>query len=89
MPLDDDLRARALHEAMEQPDRFLAASLAALPDEALAAETGIDIDRVWQLRLKRVPRGIHWVADIRELAASVGTTRLKLMQLLARVGVRP
>ena len=61
----------ALRRAMLRPDRYLAAALAEWPDEDLAAETGADPGKVWQLRLCGWPRNSAWAADVRQLAALV------------------
>ena len=46
----------SIRRAMSYPDTFLAAALAELTDEALAAALGCAPSVVWQLRLARQPR---------------------------------
>jgi hypothetical protein len=53
---EPDLRATLLRHAMLRPERYLAAALAELADEDLAAAIGADPRKVWQLRLCAYPR---------------------------------
>jgi hypothetical protein len=83
------LRARVIREAIGRPAHFLAAALAELPDEDLAAAIGASSARVWRLRLAGYPRTDQWERDIRILADLVGGDDRLLEALLVDVGVRP
>jgi hypothetical protein len=87
--LDAGLRRRAIVRAMLRPDQLLAAALAELPDEDLAAAIGGDPARVWKLRVMSFPRDRSWAADVRAMAAAVDADALSLARLLMEVGVRP
>jgi hypothetical protein len=89
MSLDDEpqLRAHTLRRAMRHPKVFLAAALAELPDDDLAAAIGASPARVWRLRLAGYPRADQWERDIRRLADLVGGDDRLLEKLLASVGV--
>jgi hypothetical protein len=69
----------------ELPDTFLAAALAELTDEALAAALGCAPAVVWQLRLARHPRPRDWDADVARLAGAVSCQPLRLTELLRRL----
>jgi hypothetical protein len=83
------LRARVLRRAMRQPDRFLAAALAEIPDADLAAATGADPRRVYRLRLCGYPRMDRWAADVAQLAAHVDARPHELEAVLRQVGIAP
>jgi 1,6-anhydro-N-acetylmuramate kinase len=91
MPRADDptFRARAIRQAMLQPEHYLAAALAELPDEDLAAAIGADPAKVWRLRLCGWPRPAHWGEDAARMAELVGANAALLAGLLVRVGVEP
>ena len=82
-------RARLLRRAMLQPDRYLAAALAEIPDEDLAAELGADRRQVWRLRFASYPRADRWDLGLEAFAALLDTDVERLAALLQRVGVRP
>jgi hypothetical protein len=79
----------SIRRAMSYPDAFLAAALAELTDEALAAALGCAPSVVWQLRLARQPRTGEWQADVARLAAAVGCPPRRLARLLRRLGPIP
>jgi hypothetical protein len=74
---------------MLQPDRYLAAALAEIPDENLVGELGIDLPTVRRLRVSRPPRPDHWHQDMLQLAMALNVNLPALETLLQRVGVRP
>jgi hypothetical protein len=82
-------RAQIIRRAILQPARYLAAALAELPDEDLAAACGAAPARVWLLRLCRYPRAERWAADVAVLAALVDASAWELQTLLRRVGITP
>ncbi len=83
------LLAASIHRALATPEHYLAAALAGLSDEALAAEIAADPRRVCELRLCSPPRVAYWAHDVRILAEFVGAEPVRLEALLRRVGVRP
>jgi hypothetical protein len=89
LPDDTDRRARMLRRAMRHPTVYLAAALAEIPDEDLAAEISADPARVWQLRLCEWPRDNNWATDLRQMAALVGGDAHRLARLLLEVDERP
>jgi hypothetical protein len=74
---------------MLQPDRYLAAALAEIPDEDLAAALGTDLPAVRRLRVSRPPRPDHWHQDVQQLAMTLNVNPAALEALLQRVGVSP
>ena len=72
----------SIRRAMSYPDTFLAAALAELTDEALAAALGCAPAVVWQLRVARQPRPSDWAADVTRLASAVGCPPAQLAALL-------
>lgn len=72
----------SIRRAMSYPDAFLAAALAELTDEALAATLGCAPAVVWQLRLARQPRPSDWDGDVARLAGAVGCPPARLAALL-------
>jgi hypothetical protein len=85
----DTALASTIRLAMQHPDRYLAAALAGWPDEDLAADTGAEPRKVWQLRLCGWPRNSAWAADVRQLAALVDARPRDLGRFLVAVGVQP
>jgi hypothetical protein len=85
----DELRRFAIRQAMLWPDRFLAAALAEVTDEAIAAELGCPATEIWRLRLADRPRRSHWQADVARIARSVGANGQALGALLRRLGLGP
>ncbi len=83
------LRARVIREAIGRPAHFLAAPLAELPDEDLAAAIGASPAKAWRLRICGYPRRNSWADDIRRMAALVDGEPAKLERVLGQVGVRP
>jgi hypothetical protein len=89
LPDDPAIRARLLRHAMLRPEAFLAAALAEIPDEDLAAAIGADHAKVWRLRICGYPKAAQWTVDVQRMAALVGGDATLLERLLAEVGVRP
>jgi hypothetical protein len=89
LPDEPHLRARLLRRAMQHPERFLAAALAEIPDEDLAAAIGADPRRVYQLRLCGWPRASTWAGDVQRMAEFVGGDAHRLARLLVEVGGQP
>ena len=86
---DPEQWRRALRLSVLHPGRFLAAPLAPLTDEAMAAEIGADPGAVWRLRLAPRPRAASWRDDVQRLALALDANRHALEALLRRVGVHP
>jgi hypothetical protein len=89
--LDDapELRQRTVRRAMLCPDRYLAAALAAWPDEGLAYAMRADPVQVWRLRLCGYPRSDRWAHDTQQLAGLVDAAVGLLRTMLRALGVRP
>ena len=83
---DATLLRRAVRRAIGHPDRFLAAALAELPDDWLAAELGCPVGRVWRLRLAGYPRADRWDQDVAALATVLNADAARLGALLRRLG---
>ena len=75
----------AIRRAMLQPDRFLAATLAELTDEAVAISVGCLPGEVWALRLAGWPRADKWQQDVLNMARAIGADPELLARLLRRV----
>ena len=86
---DAAIRPQSLRRAMLAPDRYLAALLAEIPDEDLAAELGAARCCVWKLRFCGWPRVDRWENDLGLMAALVGADVGRLEGLLQRCGVQP
>jgi hypothetical protein len=82
-------RARTIRQAMQRPDRYLAAVLAEWPDEDLAYAIGALPGEVWKLRLAGYPSTRRWATNIQQLADLVDAIPLELERLLWQLGVRP
>ena len=85
-PLDLLLR-HAIRRAMRRPDRYLAAALAELTDEWVAAELGCPPGRVWRLRLCGWPRTDRWAEDVAAMATTLDADRGRLDALLRRLAL--
>ena len=79
------IRHHAIRHAMGAPDRFLAAALAELPDDWLAAELGCPVGRVWRLRLAGYPRADRWAQDVAAMATALDADAARLDVLLRRL----
>jgi hypothetical protein len=88
-PERSPIRGRLLRRAMLDRDRYLAAALAEIRDEDLAAELGTDLLAVRRLRVASPPRPDHWRQDVQQLALAIGTHQSALAARLQRVSVRP
>jgi hypothetical protein len=86
---EPDRRAHFLRRAMLNPERYLAAALAELPDEELGAVIRAHPRRTWRLRLCRYPRVEHWAEDIAWMARLIDADAARLDALLGRLGVQP
>jgi hypothetical protein len=61
-----------IRQCMAQPGRFLAAPLAELTDEVLAATVGAPPHQVYRLRLMGWPRDDQWDHDVYQMATAIG-----------------
>ena len=84
---DRTVLAQALRRAMRHPDRYLAALLAELPDEDIAAAVGADPQLIWRLRLAVWPRRHRWELDIAALATAIDASPAQLESFLVERGV--
>jgi hypothetical protein len=86
----DDRAQRFRHlirRCMTQPERFLAAALAELPDEVLASRIGAPTSQVYRLRLMGWPRADRWDHDVYQMATAIGADPALLDGLLrSRLG---
>jgi hypothetical protein len=73
-PVDDRPRRfrHLIVRCMAQPDRFLAAALAELTDDVLAAAVGALMGQVYRLRLMGWPRADQWDHDVYQMAMAIG-----------------
>ena len=62
---------RAIRQAIQRPDRYLAALFAGETDDGLAAAVGAAPHLVWRLRLATHPRPAWWAIDIQALALAI------------------
>jgi hypothetical protein len=85
--VDPRLVRRALRRAIARPESYLAAALAEVPDDDLAAVIGADPRRVWLLRLADWPRLEHWAGDLDQLAGLVGADGSLLAVYLQERGI--
>jgi hypothetical protein len=88
-PDPDTRRAYLLRQAMQRPEKYLAAALAEWPDEDLAYAMRADPGKVWQLRLCNYPQAEHWHADTQQFADLVDADVGLLLIMLRTLGVRP
>ena len=81
----DRLLGHAIRRAMGTPDRYLAAALAELTDEWLAAELGCPVGRVWRLRLAGYPCADRWDQDVMAMATALDADAGRLGALLRQL----
>jgi hypothetical protein len=87
--VDRTLLAGGLRRAIAAPDCYLAAALAELLDDDVAAALGIDPHQVWRLRLSAPPCSGHWQRDLQQLAELVDADVDRLEALLCEHGLIP
>ena len=75
----------ALRRAIGRPETYLAAALAELTDEWLAAELGCPEERVWRLRMCGYPRADRWAQDVASMATVLNADAARLDALLRRL----
>ena len=79
----------AVHRAMQEPERYLAAPLAEETDEALALAMGADPAAIWRLRLAQYPRPACWQTDVFQLATIINGDPFLLEAYLRGRGLGP
>ena len=79
------IRHHAIRRAIGHPDRYLAAALAELTDEWLAAELSCPVERVWRLRLCGWPQADQWDQDIMRRSTTVGGDVARVDALLRQL----
>jgi hypothetical protein len=72
VPLDGELRARAIRRAILRTDRLLAAVLAEWSDENLPELTEVPAANCWKPRVMGRPREDRWVQDAAAISARLG-----------------
>jgi hypothetical protein len=83
-PLQRRALRHAIRQAMVEPRRYLAATLAEQTDERLGVLLGCAPTAVWRLRLASWPRPDRWDEDVQLMAEALWVQPARLASLLGR-----